>query len=261
VSRISKVTTFLRAAVALRSAHLRGLPLIPKRWWASLPHNRTAYNEFILWIKSLSLSSTEWVVDVGANHGDFAQAASTVFPDAKVLLIEPLPTLQKELQRRCLDHQLRWFLEPCAVGAHVGRGDLVIDSKDDAIGSLAGFSDEYRRIAPSLAAARAVTCDIKPLDQILEERRIEHVDLIKIDVEGFEFEVLEGFRKHLTLTRAIIVEVSLVRRVTSGSDSLATMTNRLRESGFDIVAAIPSVYSLDETPRPVEFNILARRVR
>jgi tRNA G46 methylase TrmB len=76
------------------------LPLVPKRWWPSVPYNRTSYNEFILWIKSLGLTSASWVIDVGANHGDFAQAASTVFPDAKILLIEPVSTLHAELKRR-----------------------------------------------------------------------------------------------------------------------------------------------------------------
>lgn len=240
--------------------HVRGFPLIPKRWWLSLPYNRTAYNEFILWIKSLRLVSADWVLDVGANHGDFAQAASTVFPAAKILLIEPLPTLHTELQRRCLDHQFQWFLEPCAVGAHPGRGELVIDAKDDAIGSFAGFSDEYLRLNPTVAPTGTIICSIKPLDQILTERKIERVDLVKIDVEGFEFEVLDGFEKLLPMVRSIIVEVSLLRHAKADSDPVANMTNRLTGSGFEIVAAIPSVYAPDEMRRPVEFNILARRV-
>jgi FkbM family methyltransferase len=260
VSSISKITTFLRAAVALRSVHLRGLPLIPKRWWPSLPYNRTAYNEFILWIKSLGLPSASWVVDVGANHGDFAQAASTVFPNAKVLLIEPLPTLQAELKRRCLEYQPRWFLESCAAGARAGTGELVMDAKDDAIGSLFGFSDEYLRVNPSVATAATIACSIKPLDQILTERKIDHVGLVKIDVEGFEFEVLDGLQKLLPVVRSIIVEVSLVRHAKTDFDPVANMTNRLTKSGFEIVAAIPSVYAPDEMRRPVEFNILARRV-
>lgn len=260
MNRISKITTFLRAAVSLRSINLRGLPIIPKRWWPSVPNNRTAYNEFILWIKSLRLSSASWVVDVGANHGDFAQAASTVFPNAKVLLIEPVPVLQAELKSRCLDYQPRWFLEPCAAGSQAGSGELVMDQKNDDIGSLVGFSDEYLRLNPSVATAGTITCSIKPLDQILAERKIEHIDLVKIDVEGFEFEVLDGFQSLLPVVRSIIVEVSLVRRAKADVDPVANMTNRLTESGFEIVATIPSVYAPDETRRPVEFNILARRV-
>jgi FkbM family methyltransferase len=260
VSRISKVKTFLRAAASLRSIHLRGLPIIPKRWWPSAPNNRTAYNEFILWIKSLHLLSAGWVVDVGANHGDFAQAASTVFPNAKVLLLEPVPALQAELNRRCLEHRPRWFLEPCAAGSHAGSGELVMDQKNDDIGSLAGFSDEYLRLNPTVAPTGTIICSIKPLDQILTERKIERVDLVKIDVEGFEFEVLDGFEKLLPMVRSIIVEVSLLRHAKADFDPVANMTNRLTGSGFEIVATIPSLYASDETRRPVEFNILARRV-
>jgi FkbM family methyltransferase len=259
VNNIFKIRTFFHAAIALRSANLRGLPLIPKRWWQSVPNNRTAYNEFILWIKSLGLTSASWIIDVGANHGDFAQAASAVFPGAKILLIEPLPILQAELKRRCLDHQSRWFLESCAAGSHAGASELVIDPKNDDIGSFVGFSEEYLRVNPSVTSAGTVTCAIKPLDQILAEREIEHIDLVKIDVEGFELEVLEGFQKFLPSVRSIIVEVSLVRCAKVGVDPLETMRSRLTENGFSIVAVIPSLYAPDQTLRPVEFNILARR--
>jgi FkbM family methyltransferase len=259
VTRISKITTFLRAAVALRSINLRGLPIIPKQWWPSAPSNRTAYNEFILWIKSLRLRSTGWVVDVGANHGDFAQAASTVFPDAKVLLIEPLPILQVELNRRCLEHQPQWFLESSAAGSYTGTAELVVAAENDGIGSLLGFSDEYLRLNPSVMPGGTVTCSIKPLDQILAERKIEFVDLVKIDVEGFEFEVLDGLQKFLPMVRSIIVEVSLVRRPSADADPVANMTNRLTRAGFKIQATIPSLYALEGARRPVEFNILARR--
>jgi FkbM family methyltransferase len=235
------------------------LPLVPKQWWPSVPYNRTSYNEFILWIKSLGLTSASWVIDVGANHGDFAQAASTVFPDAKILLIEPVSTLHTELERRCLAYNSQWFLEPCAAGSHQGTGELVIDQRNDAIGSLAGFSEEYLQANPLATAAGSVTCTVKPLDQILTERQIESVDLVKIDVEGFEFEVLEGFQKLLPSVRSIIVEVSLVRLAKAGVHPLVAMSSRLTENGFEIVAVIPSLYALNQTWCPVEFNILARR--
>ncbi len=124
-------------------------------------------------------------------------------------------------------------------------------------GSFARFSDEYRQIDPSIAATATVMCEVKPLDQISTERNIKNVDLVKIDVEGFEFEVLEGFQKHMASIRAIIVEVSLVRSVKAGSDLLALMTNRLTTSGFETAAVVLSLYAGDK--QPVTFNILARR--
>ena len=259
MNRISKIVTFFRAASALQAIHLRGLPIIPKCLWPAVPTNRTLYNEFILWIKALGLPSACWIVDVGANHGDFAQAASTVFPDAKVLLIEPLPKLQSELKLRCASHEGRWFLENCAAGHSAGTARLEIDPRDDTIGSLAGFSEDYRRANPSAAAGGAVTCNVKPLDQILAERGIKSADLVKIDVEGFEFEVLKGLENSLSSVRAIIVEVSLVRLAREGFDPLASMIKYLTDNRFTIVSVKPSLYASNEKWQPVEFNVLARR--
>lgn len=121
---------------------------------------------------------------------------------------------------------------------------------------LPDLAKECRQINPSAAVA-PITRVVKPLDQIRAERKIEHVDFVKIHLERFEFEVMEGFQKHMALTRAIIIEVSLVRAVTAGNDPLAQMTNRLTESGFEIAAVVPSLYAGDK--QPVEFTILARR--
>jgi FkbM family methyltransferase len=259
VNSISKIATFFRAAIALRSLNLLGLPIISKKLCPGVPTNRTLYNEFILWIKALSLPSARWIIDVGANHGDFAQAASAVFPDAKVLLIEPLPSLQSELKDRSTSHGGRWFLENCAAGQYAGTDKLEIDPRDDSIGSLAGFSEEYCRANPSATVGGTVICNVKPLDQILAEREIKSVDLIKIDVEGFEFEVLQGLEKSLSAVQSIIVEVSLARQAIEGMDPLASMIRRLTESGFAIVAVKPSLYASGNEWQPVEFNILARR--
>ncbi len=207
----------------------------------------------------MELSSASWVIDVGANHGDFAQAASTVFPDAKVLLIEPLPSLQPELRERCAKSNSRWFLEPCAAGASAGTAALTIDAGNDTVASLTGFSEEYSRINPSVAMPTGITCSVKTLTQILAKRQIQTVDLLKVDVEGFEFEVLKGTAEILSVVRSIIVEVSLIRRAKVELHPLTAMIGYLTCNGFEIVRVIPSLHAPKQPWHPVEFNILARR--
>jgi FkbM family methyltransferase len=259
LNTLSKIEKFIRAAISVRSVHLRGLPLIPKRLWPGAPTNRTVYNEFILWIKALGLPSADWIIDVGANHGDFAQAASTVFPAAKVLLIEPLPQLQAELQDRCKSHPARWFLESVAAGSSPGHGQLQIDANDDTISSLAGFSEGYRNANPFAVSAGTVSCVVKPLDEVLAEKNIKSVDLVKIDVEGFEFEVLKGLEKSIQFIRSIIVEVSLIRLRGNNENPLASMISYLTDKGFAVVSIHASLYEAEIDWRPVEFNLLMRR--
>jgi hypothetical protein len=101
-------------------------------------------------------------------------------------------------------------------------------------------------------------CEVKTLDAVAAELALDHIDLLKIDVEGFEFEVLKGAGQILQKTDAVIIEVSLVRN-TGTSGLLVEMLDCLARHGFQIVNVIPSLYDIDEPWRPREFNVLARR--
>ena len=197
-------------------------------------------------------------MDVGANHGDFSQAASALFPEARVLLVEPLPTLLAELQRRCADRGGRWQLATCALSRECGTATLHVDPAHDSIGSLAGFSEEYLRANPASQASRTFACQVRTLDDLCLEQGISKIDLLKIDVEGFEFEVLAGGGKMLQSTEALIVEVSLVRRP-GDADSLERMLRLLRSAGFQLIELLPSYFADDRPWLPLEFNLLARR--
>jgi len=243
---------------ALRGPNLHGLPLIPKSLWRRAPANRAAYNQFVLWIRRLGLPSAGWIVDVGANHGDFAQAASACHPEAQVLLVEPLPALHPDLERRCRERAHRWRLAPCALGSKPGKAMLHVDPQHDAISSLADFSQEYLSANPSAKPTQTIACQVRTLDDLCTEHGIQAIDLLKIDVEGFEFETLEGAAKALCATRSLVIELSLVRR-RDDTEPLTRLLTLLNQSGLRLVELYPSFWTSQAPWLPVEFNVLARR--
>jgi FkbM family methyltransferase len=254
-----KIAAYLRAARIRGGLNLRGLPLIPKRCWADAPYNRTAFNEFVSWINRLGLDNVRWVVDVGANHGDFAQAASAVHPDSQVLLVEPLPTLHPEITRRAGNRAGRWQLASVALGRSAGNSTLYVDPLVDSVGSLLGFNDEYLREHPETKPGKQFTCEVMTLDNLCHERKVQTIDLLKLDVEGFEFEALAGAAEMLPRTRSVIVEVSRTRHAGGENDPLLKMISLLEAAGLALVAMLPAVYSKDHPWQPIEFNLLARR--
>jgi FkbM family methyltransferase len=258
VSAFEKAQVYFRASAALGNLNLKGLPFLPKRLFNVPLYNRGAYNEFVTWIYLLRLNSARWIVDVGANHGDFAEAAGAYFPEANILLVEPLPQLHDELQRRCALHDGKWLLEKSAVGAEEDVLPLHVAADQDAIGSLAGFSPEYQRLNPQSEITQ-ISCKVRQLDAVAAERKISCIDLLKIDVEGFEFEVVKGAVRALESTRALIVEVSLVRRPTDVTNPLVAMLDLVTTHGFQVVNVLPSFFDPSCPWKPVEFNILARK--
>jgi FkbM family methyltransferase len=259
VNAAAKLLLYFRSVVALRSPNLVGLPLIPKGISRSLPFSRNAYNSFLLWIHRLGLTCANTVLDVGANHGDFARAASAVFPAAAVYLIEPLPEMQAYLTGLIQNSHRPWSLVPCALGSEPGKFPLFVDDEDDSIGSFTGFTEEYLKANPRARPTREIMCQVQTLDEFSRERGIESIDLLKIDVEGFEFEVLKGAALSLRHTRAIIVEVSLVRRPSGTGHPLVEMLDLLTDAGFQVVEIIPSLFDPAVPWKPTEFNILMRR--
>lgn len=128
------------------------------------------------------------VFDIGANLGQ----KTGIFLDlgARVVSVEPNPLCQRELQRR-LARDPRVSLVAAAVGAESGTATLHFTGTD-ATGSLRG--DWFAQTGkPSTATEVAVTT----LEELIARFGIP--DYCKIDVEGFEAEVMRGLHRPLPL--------------------------------------------------------------
>ncbi|MEX2264186.1 MAG: FkbM family methyltransferase [Bryobacteraceae bacterium] len=150
-------------------------------------------------------------VDVGANVGYFtALAASLVGPKGRVIAFEPSPYAFERLRRMIdinkLDHVR---VVHAGLSDRAGRLKLYL-----GVGS--------RNHAPTMVPhdnATAVEVPVRTLDSVMEEMGVDHIDLIKIDVEGHEPRVLEGAQKLLRDRRvqAVLCEFNEYWLVQGGS--------------------------------------------
>ncbi|MFN2123298.1 MAG: FkbM family methyltransferase [Candidatus Promineifilaceae bacterium] len=142
------------------------------------------------------------IVDVGANHGGWSREVSYVFKTARFFLIEPQEEMQPFLDHFCSQAEgSRWFLG--GAGAEVGHMELTL--WDDYQGS-AFLSRDVEAMLPDLRQ-RAVP--VFTLDNLIGSGEMPIPDLIKIDVQGYEIEVLKGSMRCFGKTDVIIVETSL----------------------------------------------------
>jgi FkbM family methyltransferase len=120
-------------------------------------------------------------VDVGANHGWYSLVmAQAVGPAGAVHAIEPLPALTSALRRNiALNPSLKVQVHAVAAGAEDGTLELhVFDDLPHGHTSAARLGGTYR--------SQVVPC--KRLDDLIPNQPT----LVKVDVEGFEPEVLAG---------------------------------------------------------------------
>lgn len=135
------------------------------------------------------------MVDVGAHQG--GSSVSFLKEGWRVLAFEPDPANRDHLQKR-LGDQANFTIDPRAVGDTPRKGvSFFASDQSTGASSLAAFTEGHRE---------AAKVDVTTLDLALDDYRIRHVRLLKIDAEGFDLHVLEGFPWDRTQPAAIMCE-------------------------------------------------------
>jgi FkbM family methyltransferase len=121
------------------------------------------------------------VFDVGANRGDMT--ALFLGLGAQVVAVEPTPALARLISGRYRSRHLT--VETCAIGATVGRLPLNLGRYDEH----STLSEQWRTLAPERFDG-TIEVPVLTLDDLIAVHGVP--DFAKIDVEGFELEVLTG---------------------------------------------------------------------
>jgi len=142
------------------------------------------------------------VIDVGANRGEWTRMALGIFPDTRVLMLEPQPELRPYLQAIRQDHPKAEYV---LAGAGASQGELVQTIWDDLAGS--SFLPKVDESLMGKGQQRRVP--IVTIDDLLNARPQFDADLVKLDVQGFELEVLKGGTGLFGRTELFVLEASL----------------------------------------------------
>ena len=147
------------------------------------------------------LSSGDVCVDVGANLGYYALlAAKLVGPDGRVYAVEPAPDVHAALLANV---ELNGFANVTAlcVAAGAGAAEAILDE------GLPGQS--IRAAIRPRAVAGETVVSVRSIASLLDSADLARVRLVKIDVEGYEIEVLRGLEPVLAagVRPNVLVEV------------------------------------------------------
>jgi FkbM family methyltransferase len=134
-------------------------------------------------------------VDVGANWGYFTLVcAHLVGAAGRVLALEPHPRLAAMLQENVRANRLSQ-VDVLAIAAGVERG----------YPAFVGFDERSGNWGLSRAARPSETADFEcasaSLDSLVDGRRGDRVDLVKMDIEGGEADAIEGMSRGLAARR------------------------------------------------------------
>lgn len=144
------------------------------------------------------------ILDVGANRGAWSRVAKAVFPMANCFLIEPQIEMKPFLDAFCQEFRgSKWFLE----GAGATPGELTLTIWDD-LGGSSFLPPESKEVEE---AGKQRRVPIITIDSLIQEGAITMPQLVKLDIQGFELEALQGGATLFGSTEVFILEVALFR--------------------------------------------------
>ncbi len=147
------------------------------------------------------------VVDVGANRGDWSGIAWRILKPQKLIAIEPNPTLYTGIVERFKAHTAITCLN-LGAGSKSGELPFYITSGSQCASFLKPERKMLDIYGDLFAEEKTIAVKVEPLDEIL--RDYEKISLLKIDVQGYERELLLGAVETLRKTDYVLVEVNFV---------------------------------------------------
>ncbi|MGP9811352.1 FkbM family methyltransferase [Rhodopseudomonas sp. NSM] len=162
----------------------------------------------------------EIVVDLGANIGAFTVMAAAAAPRATIFAVEPFPAnfsrLEACVARNSLQDRVR-----CRQAAITGQdGTVTMDGAPD-------IPSHSRMITSTDKASSPVVMQGISLQTLFEQERLTHIDYLKMDIEGAEFDVIEH-APVATLRQAKVIGLE----VHGAPSGFGVLWEKLKTAGF-----------------------------
>ena len=150
----------------------------------------------------------DFVVDVGANRGQFALVARKLFPDAFIHSFEPLDEPAKIFEALfARDNNIK--LHRFAIGSESTSMTIHVSEQDDS-SSLLPIGKNQSKLFPHTGECETRITSVLPLSEVIKVNDISNKAFLKIDVQGYELEVLKGCKGVLDKLLYIFLEFSFI---------------------------------------------------
>jgi FkbM family methyltransferase len=169
-------------------------------------HGVAATTEHIPILKSINKINT--IIDIGANKGQFALATRYVFQNANIYCFEPLVKPANKLNKLFESDKKVIFFQS-AIGPKEETVKMNVSNRDDS-SSLLNIGKNQTTIFPGTEEKYKEEIKISPLSYFLSKKDLVKPVFVKIDVQGFELEVLKGSEDLIENFDYIYVECSFI---------------------------------------------------
>jgi FkbM family methyltransferase len=180
------------------------------------------------------------VVDIGGNLGYYALLEAQMVGDAgRVIAIEPVAANFAQLSKNVEANGYRnILLHNVAIGASNGTAPMYLSKKSN-----------WHSLHPVPWKTREITVRVSTLDALLAQHKLLSVDLIRMDLEGYEIEVIQGMAETLKdYSPRLLVEL---HPHVVGARAIVGYLRQLKALGYDLDWVLDN-----ERDRPIRWRFL-----
>ena len=199
-------------------------------------------------------SGASFVIDGGANRGQWAIAIKMDFEDLHILSVEPIESAFQELALKAADYS-NWDCYNVALSDHLGKSIMNVATNGEQSSSLlkpGNHLDYY----PSVEFLGTQETELITLDSLNISKR--ELVYLKLDLQGHELPALKGAHKLLEHAVGIELEMTTVEMY-EGQAKFLEVALFLAEYGFNIYSFSDPFRGIDG--QTIYLDVLFKRDR
>ena len=200
---------------------------------------------------------TNIIFDIGANTGQFGLEVRQRGYEGKIISFEPLTSARNKLLENA-SGDASWVVhDRTAIGDYIGSIEINI-SKNSFSSSVLPMLNSHSDVEPDSVYIGNEKTSIITIDSIANEYLNKSSNcFIKIDTQGYEWQVLDGAYKTLGNAKGIICELSLLP-LYEGQQLWRQIIERLEEEGF-VLWALHKAFSDKNNGRTLQLDAVFLR--
>lgn len=166
-----------------------------------------SFEEDTIWVWIELCKEANIVFDIGANTGVYSLITKALNPKATVYAFEPVQRTFSWFKKNLALNNYDVNTEMIAL-SNINGTQVFYDTPQVTQTSASLSPDKLKNFSGYEADVVEYNITTATMDKFIKEHGINHIDLIKIDVELHEPEVIEGFMQHLHVFKpSIVIEV------------------------------------------------------
>lgn len=185
-------------------------------------------------IKNTKKSIT--IFDVGAHVGNISLKYNKLFPNSSVYSFEPFKESFLSLKQNTAQHK---NIKPYnkGLGEHIGTSKFHSNIHEQTNSILATHVDGDSNWGNKdiLKTKEILEIELTTIDQIVEEKNIKKIDILKLDVQGAEYQVMAGAKKTIEKEMISLIYTEIITIPTyENQQELDEALKMFRQYGFEL---------------------------